>query len=470
MDSEATLISAEEEVLVWHTKDLLVLVPRSVSLLAQLMTLSMTQLDTGFRGTSQRNQPSTSIQYNQSFRTTLLQISQKLSNAFSLASRNSEKIVSSLLDAPEKVDEALGYLKKFKNSSRNAIFLVLPLKSLKDSTDSNFDLSNQIVSQLSGLVQLTDEFIETVNSSKTEKEEQRRVVIANLQSTDAEKTKIENEIKNIGKDIKHLKSEVQLYKTQVEAASTDLEQLKIDETDESQCYWSWNQEEKQDIKKCPYKPDSSQIQEAERAKEAPQKLFELAMRQLDQKEKVAQGRREKDNKLLIKMKKLSADKRQLEGDITLLETSNSLVIELLTNFRILENSWVPLVSFCEKIQETATESHTSVNRTIENPSSYWSSTLSDILALQLKDTKENLSLLKTIVYSYLEGYRQNIAEIVAEVEQMMTKRGNNPRELESRLLAKCNAASRRIENFFQSRYSHLREVDSQVAQKLKKLK
>ena len=143
----------------------------------------------------------------------------------------------------------------------------------------------------------------------------------------------------------------------------------------------------------------------------------------------------------------------------MLETSNSLVIELLTNFRILENSWVPLVSFCEKIQETATESHTSVNRTIENPSSYWSSTLSDILALQLKDTKENLSLLKTIVYSYLEGYRQNIAEIVAEVEQMMTKRGNNPRELESRLLAKCNAASRRIENFFQSRYSTSRRCE-----------
>ena len=64
---------------------------------------------------------------------------------------------------------------------------------------------------------------------------------------------------------------------------------------------------------------------------------------------------------------------------------------------------------------------------------------------------------------------QNIAEIVAEVEQMMTKGRNNPRELERRLLAKCKAASGKIENFFQSRYSLLREVDSQVAKRLRKL-
>jgi copper chaperone CopZ len=425
------------------------------------MTSSMTQLDTAFRGNSQRNS-SISIQYNQSFRTTILQISQKLSDAFFLASTNSEKIESILLDAPEKVGAALGYLKKFKNSSRNANFFELSLKRLKENTDQTFNLSSQIVSQFSELVRLTYEVLETVNASKTEKEEQRRDVIAKLQSTQTDKIKIEKELNNIEKEIKNLKGEVRLIKAKVEAATEDWNQLKMKEEDKSKCYWSWDQNEKRGVFNCPYRPESFQIQEAEGAKQATHELFQLTMRQLDRKENEAQNKREKDNKLLIRIRKLFGDLVQLNGDIKLLETSSAIVIPLVANFRMLERNWVTLAAFYKHLQEGVTKSHASVNETITNPSS-WNDTLSDEIEEQLKETRENQSLLNTIIRSYLEGYRLYIREIVAEVEQMMTKK-NDPNELGRRLLNKCDAASRGIQNYIQSN-SQLLEVDSQIAQK-----
>ncbi|XP_046633585.1 uncharacterized protein LOC124312992 isoform X2 [Daphnia pulicaria] len=456
----------EAEHVAWHTEDLLFPAPKSVHLLAQLMALSMSQIDTAFRGSSQRNQ-SVSIQYNKSFRTTMLQISQKLNNALLLASTNSETIATSLLNAPGKLEEAFNYLKKFKNSSRNANFLILPLKSLKDTTDQTINLSSQVVSQLSGLVRLADEIIEAVDSSKTEKEQQREAVFARLQSTQTEKSKIENKTFVIEKVIEQLKREVRLHKMDSEIVIEDLKNLRSKANDESRCYWSFNQKEKLELYYCPYRPESTKIREAEKAKEAPQKLFESAMKRLDEKEELARDHREKDNKLLIRMKKLFADKGQLAGDIQLLEKSRTLFTGLVGNFTMLERSWASFAGICKDIQEGAAKSHATVVETIENPSR-WNNTLSDKLAEQLKDTQENLSLLKTIVQSYLEGYARHIVEMVAEAEQMMTKRGH-PQELERLLLRKCELASGEIQKFIQSN-SQLREADSQIAQRIKIIK
>ncbi|XP_046633582.1 uncharacterized protein LOC124312989 [Daphnia pulicaria] len=459
--SEAPLEAREH--VAWHTEDLLVPTPKSVHLLAQLMALSMSQIDTAFRGSSQRSQ-SVSIQYNKSFRTTMQQISQKLNNALSQASTNSETIVTSLLNAPEKLEEAFNYLKKFKNSSRNANFLVLPLKSLKDTSDQTINLSNQVVSQLSGLVRLADEIIETVDSSKTEKVQQREAVLAKLQSAQTDKSIIENETFVIEKEIEQLKREVRLHKMDVEIAIEDLKNLRSKANDEFRCYWTFNQEEGLDLYICPYRPQSSKIREADKAKEEPQKLFESAMKRLAEKEKLARDRREKDNKLLITMKKLFADKGQIADDIQLLEKSRTLFTGLVGNFTMLERSWTTFAGICKDIQEGSAKSHATVVETIENPSS-WNNTLADELGEQLKDTQENLSLLKTIVQSYLEGYARHIVEMVAEAEQMMTKRGH-PQELERRLLRKCELASRGLQSFIQSN-SQLHEADSQITQKIK---
>lgn len=231
----------------WRTENLLVPAPRTVSLLAQLMALSTKNIDTAFRGSSssKRNQQSTSIQYTQSFRTTLVQISHKLSNAFFLASKNSEMIELSLLTAPGKAREAFSYLKRFKNSTRFAKYLVLPLKSLKDTTDKTYDLSSQTVKQFLELVQLVREVNEIVDFSKTEKEQQKGAVLIELQSTQNEKNETESELLIIRKDVEKLKDQLQLHKVQLDLAKTDFEQLKVDLNDMSRCYWSWEDSEKQ---------------------------------------------------------------------------------------------------------------------------------------------------------------------------------------------------------------------------------
>lgn len=453
----------------WRTENLLVPAPRTVSLLAQLMALSTKNIDTAFRGSSssKRNQQSTSIQYTQSFRTTLVQISHKLSNAFFLASKNSEMIELSLLTAPGKAREAFSYLKRFRNSTRFAKYLALPLKSLKDTTDKTFDLSSQTVKQFLELVQLVREVNEIVDFSKTEKEQQKGAVLIELQSTQKEKNETESELLIIRKDVEKLKDQLQLHKVQLDLAKTDFEQLKVDLNDMSRCYWSWEDSEKQLEYKCPYRPNPSKISEAENAKEAPEKEFQSTMKELDEKESIAREKREIDHELLIKMKQLFFKQRQLDDDIQLLEESSPILNGLVGNFTLLKRSWLTFVTMCEVIKEGATKSYATVMDIIEDPSS-WNDSLSDELSLQVQATLENLSLLTTIVQSYLEGYKRHIMEIVAEAEETLVKTGH-PEEIERDLLRKCDAASGEIQNFIQSN-SQLHEVDSQIAQRTKQSK
>ncbi|XP_046639105.1 uncharacterized protein LOC124320318 isoform X4 [Daphnia pulicaria] len=466
-DSEASLV--EKTGVTWRTENLLVPAPRTVSLLAQLMALSTKNIDTAFRGSSssKRNQQSTSIQYTQSFRTTLVQISHKLSNAFFLASKNSEMIELSLLTAPGKAREAFSYLKRFRNSTRFAKYLALPLKSLKDTTDKTFDLSSQTVKQFLELVQLVREVNEIVDFSKTEKEQQKGAVLIELQSTQKEKNETESELLIIRKDVEKLKDQLQLHKVQLDLANTDFEQLKVDLNDMSRCYWSWEDSEKQLEYKCPYRPNPSKISEAKNAKEAPEKEFQSTMKELDEKESIAREKREIDHELLIKMKQLFFKQRQLDDDIQLLEESSPILNGLVGNFTLLKMSWLTFVTMCEVIKEGATKSYATVMEIIEDPSS-WNDSLSDELSLQVQATLENLSLLTTIVQSYLEGYKRHIMEIVAEAEETLVKTGH-PEEIERDLLRKCDAASGEIQNFIQSN-SQLHEVDSQIAQRTKQSK
>lgn len=188
------------------------------------------------------------------------------------------------------------------------------------------------------------------------------------------------------------------------------------------------------------------------------------MKELDEKESIAREKREIDHELLIKMKQLFFKQRQLDDDIQLLEESSPILNELVGNFTLLKRSWLTFVTMCEVIKEGATKSYATVMEIIEDPSS-WNDSLSDELSLQVQATLENLSLLTTIVQSYLEGYKRHIMEIVAEAEQTLAKTGH-PDEIERDLLRKCDAASGEIQNFIQSN-SPLHEVDSQIAQRTK---
>jgi hypothetical protein len=436
----------EEDGYKFHAEDLLMPIPQSVSLLAQLMSLSIQNLDTAFRGSLRIQSPI--VQYPHSFRTTLLQISQKLNNAFLVSSTNADKIKMHSLFVPSKVKEAKGYLEKSTNSSRMAEFLHLPLKNLKETTDQTYNLSSQIANHFGELVQLVDEVIQSHNFSMSTKERQVRNTSVELHRERQEKKRTEIEILSIEKEIENLKEQRQSDESAFHYALEDLKQLQSKETDESQCYWRYNWDwDRTYTRICPHHPDPSQIRQLNQTAKTAQKKLEKTMRSLYAKEEEAAKEREVDNELKIRIERLNHELHQLREDVQLLGNISDPLRLLRISFKKLDKSWKNFVVICENLQSGATKS-LDVIQEANRTSTLWNNQLSESILLNLNKTNEDLSLVKSVIDIYLEGSNiEIIREIVTEVEQMLTMRENIKEE--KRILAKCGEASGEIKNLLE---------------------
>ncbi|XP_046633528.1 uncharacterized protein LOC124312960 isoform X3 [Daphnia pulicaria] len=229
-DAEQSIVSEGNEI--FRAEDLLTPLPRIAYFLARLMSMSMQNLDTAFGGTVRNLSPV--VQYAHSFRTTLLQISQKLNNAFLVSLTNADQIKMHSLFVPSKVKEVAGYLEKFENSSRIIEFLYLPLKNLKETSDLTLNLSSQIAKEFGELVYLVDELAKFLISSKSDKEQQLKIASTEINSRNNEKNKIEQEILIIENEIEHLKGQTRLDE---KSFYDTIDALKHLQEDKSQCYW-----------------------------------------------------------------------------------------------------------------------------------------------------------------------------------------------------------------------------------------
>ena len=437
----------EEDGYKFYAEDLLMPIPQSVLLLAQLMSLSIQNLDTAFRGSLRIQSPI--VQYPHSFRTTLLQISQKLNNAFLVSSTNADKIKMHSLFVPSKVKEATGYLEKSTNSSRMAEFLYLPLKNLKETTDQTFNLSSQTANHFGELVQLVDEVIQSHKFSMSTKEQQVRNTTSELNRENEEKKRTQTEILLKEKEIENLKRQKQLDEEEFNKAMDNLNYLQNREYDESQCYWAYNWKTlRWNIWYCPpYKPDPYQIRQVDQRAQAAKRNLEKTMRSLNAKEEEAAKEREVDKELKIRIERLNHEWHQLNEDVQLLSNTTTPLSLLRQNSSKLDKSWNKFVVICGKLQSSATKS-LDVIKEANRTSTLWNNQLSESILLNLNKTNEDLSLVKSVIDIYLEGSNiEIIREIVTEVEQMLTMRENIKEE--KRLLAKCGEASGEIKNLLE---------------------
>ncbi len=258
----------------------------------------MQNLERTFRGTLTNESPI--VQYGQSFHTTLLQISQKLSNTFQNSIINVQRIKMHSLILPSKVKEVTGYLGKF---NRMAELLYLPLKNLKETTDQTFNLSSQIANYFGELNQLVDEVIKSHNSSKSNKEQQVRNTTSELHRENEEKKRTQTEILLKEKEIENLKRQKKLDEEEFNKAMDNLNYLQNRESDESQCYWAYNWKTiKHDWWYCPpYKPDPYQIRQVNQTAQAAKIKLEKTIKSLSAKEEEAAKEREVDKELKIRI-------------------------------------------------------------------------------------------------------------------------------------------------------------------------
>jgi hypothetical protein len=407
-------------------EDLLISVPRSIFVLANLMKISIQSLDTAFRGTVRNQLPI--LRYGHSFRTTMLKISQKLSNAFSVSSTNADKIKMLCLFVPRRVKDAKKFLGKMGNFSEMVDYLYLPLRNLKETTDQTFNLSSQIDSQFGELVQLVDEVSIVQISSKLNNEQRKKNVSIELNLEKPKKKAMELEIIAIEKDIKDLKGQQLLDEAAFNRALNSLKLLQTREADESTSCLK-------------YKPLSKIHQVCETAKRE-QQNFEKTLKLLHEKELEAAKKREDDNELLIRIERLSYEMRQLSEDMQLLNKTTAPLSRLKKNVTEVAEKWNNFATICGSIQSGAAESLEIVeeaNRT----STVWSNQLSEKISFNLNKTKEDMFLVETVVDIYLKGSSGHIKEIVAEMEQLVTKTGD-PEKHTNALRDNCKKAVEKI--------------------------
>lgn len=391
----------------------------------------MQNLDTAFRGTVRHLSPV--AQYADSFRTTLLKISQKLNNAFLVSLANADQIKMHSLFVPSKVKEATGYLEKFKNSSRIIEFIYLPLKNLKETADQTFNLSSQIADKFRELVYLVNELTKSHSSSKSDKAQQLNFVSTKVNLKNTEKNQIEQEILIIENEIEHLKGQTRLDE---KAFYDTIDALKHLQEDKTQCYWYWLTRSTY----CP-PPDLKQIQKINQSQRIAKEKLENTMKSLHAKEEEAREKREEGNQLLITTESLSYEMNQLNEDLQLLnKTTGPLNLLWNNNLKKLDKSWNNFVAICRDIQSGA-KKNLEIIEEANRTSTHWSH--SEKISLNLNKTKEDLLFVKTVIEFYLEGSSEHIVDIFAEVEQMMTKR-ENPEELERSLKEKCKKANEEI--------------------------
>ncbi|EFX85172.1 hypothetical protein DAPPUDRAFT_300342 [Daphnia pulex] len=426
-DAEQSIGSEGNEI--FRAEDLLTPLPRIAYFLAQLMSMSMQNLDTAFRGTVRNLSPV--VQYTHSFRTTLLQISQKLNNFFLVSLTNADQIKMHSLFVPSKVKEVAGYLEKFENSSRIIEFIYLPLKNLKETSDQTLNLSSQIASEFGELVYLVNELTKFHTSSKSDKEQQLKITSADIQSRYVKKKEIEEEIVLIEHEIENWRKQKQRDEAEFNNTMDALKDLQDRQADKSGCYWtlSWARW----IWYCPNQPDPSKFRQVNQSTGIAKSKLENTMNFLHAKEEVFRKKREEENQLLITAESLRHEMRQLNEDLQLLGNTSDPLNRLRKNNLKLDASWNKFVAICRDIQSGA-KKNLEIIEEANRTSTHWSH--SEKISLNLNKTKEDLLLVKTVIEIYLEESRENIVELFAEVEQKMTKR-ENPGELEQSLQDKC---------------------------------
>ena len=177
-------------------------IPHIITHLGKLVSSSLQQLDTAFRPPTEivnDNQtivftPSPLIEYPDSFRTTLLQMSQMLSNALRTANNDANKMSIRAESATSNINSVLRYLPRYQSSPRFADLVTSPLNRLNESSSENLQLASEGATEFQNLAKLTDAVFDVVFNSIRVKKEHVRIVNANITSKTESKCVVEKEM------------------------------------------------------------------------------------------------------------------------------------------------------------------------------------------------------------------------------------------------------------------------------------
>ena len=388
----------------------------------------MQQLDTAFRnygGTiAEHNVSFPLIEYSDSFRATLLQISQRLSGAFRKANTNVKEIGASIATMNTTVQRL--------NPSRSSHPASLSLSKLRNSTETNYQLANQVVADFKRVANLTKAVVDAVAGMFEGKVRQASITLDEEDKLKTDLSNLDFEIKSLTESLNQQVSQNNLV---VYKRLEEISQMWQSTKEKNPCIESYLRSSivsSDCIDRPPLDVDIDSI--ISFVNQSDWQNWSSKMHMLNEKDLELRQKREQHHNLILTFKKVEREKLRLDESIQLLNKSKNPLDEMDKELNKLIGAWTNFTVLCSRIHSHA--------KNITKDST--ATKTSKPAMFNKKKIEEDLLLLGRLTEVYARFYDEHLADLSANVEKMMTVNRVQATELVGKIVKASSAALRSL--------------------------
>ena len=391
----------------------------------------MQQLDTAFRnygGTiAEHNVSFPLIEYSDSFRATLLQISQRLSGAFRKANTNVKEIGASIATMNTTVQRL--------NPSRSSHPASLSLSKLRNSTETNYQLANQVVADFKRVANLTKAVVDAVAGMFEGKVRQASITLDKEEKLKTDLSILDFEINSFTSLTESLNQQVSQNNLVVYKRLEEISQMWQSTKEKNPCIESYLRSSivsSDCIDRPPLDVDIDSI--ISFVNQSDWQNWSSKMHMLNEKDLELRQKREQHHNLILTFKKVEREKLRLDESIQLLNKSKNPLDEMDKELNKLIGAWTNFTVHCSRIHSHA--------KNITKDST--ATKTSKPAMFNKKKIEEDLLLLGRLTEVYARFYDEHLADLSANVEKMMTVNRVQATELVGKIVKASSAALRSL--------------------------
>ena len=388
----------------------------------------MQQLDTAFRnygGTiAEHNVSFPLIEYSDSFRATLLQISQRLSGAFRKANTNVKEIGASIATMNTTVQRF--------NPSRSSHPASSSLSKLRNSTETNYQLANQVVADFKRVANLTKAVVDAVAGMFEGKVRQASITLDEEDKLKTDLSNLDFEIKSLNESLNQQVGQNNLV---VYKRLEEISRMWQNTKEKNPCIESYLRSSTVNSD-CSDRPplDVDIVSIISFVNQSDWQNWSSKMHMLNEKDLELRQKREQHHNLRLTFKKVEREKLLLDEGIQLLNKSKNPLDEMDKELNKLIGAWTNFTVLCSRIHSHA--------KNITKDST--ATKTSKPAMFNKKKIEEDLLLLGRLTEVYARFYDEHLADLSANVEKMMTVNRVQATELVGKIVKASSAALRSL--------------------------
>ena len=388
----------------------------------------MQQLDTAFRnygGTiAEHNVSFPLIEYSDSFRATLLQISQRLSGAFRKANTNVKEIGASIATMNTTVQRF--------NPSRSSHPASSSLSKLRNSTETNYQLANQVVADFKRVANLTKAVVDAVAGMFEGKVRQASITLDEEDKLKTDLSNLDFEIKSLTESLNQQVSQNNLV---VYKRLEEISRMWQNTKEKNPCIESYLRSSTVNSDCSDRPPLDVDIDSIiSFVNQSDWQNWSSKMHMLNEKDLELRQKREQHHNLILTFKKVEREKLLLDEGIQLLNKSKNPLDEMDKELNKLIGAWTNFTVLCSRIHSHA--------KNITKDST--ATKTSKPAMFNKKKIEEDLLLLGRLTEVYARFYDEHLADLSANVEKMMTVNRVQATELVGKIVKASSAALRSL--------------------------